>query len=180
MYCIVYSLEWISSASATLDLIENISGNIWEVQELQTLLAPASYVIICVCAICWVSPCTNFDVIWSHIWQTSQHASNLSNLCLVTSCSNASKFWEKDKLPLGQSDKKTCILTFWSAHGKLHLLEWDLFAHFRCRIPDEMFAQNEMHLTKKSLWNFPTGRTRRSQKLTHNLCKEQFVHQMRF
>ena len=107
-------------------------------------------------------------------------SSNLSNLCLVTSCSNASKFWEKDKLPLGQSDKKTCILTFWSAHGKLHLLEWDLFAHFRCRIPDEMFAQNEMHLTKKSLWNFPTGRTRRSQKLTHNLCKEQFMHQMRF
>ena len=78
-------------------------------------------------------------------------------------------------------DNWTRKLAFWpfSSHGKLHPLEWDLFAHFRCGIPDEMFAQNKMHSTKKSLWNFPTGITRRSQKLTRNLCKEQFMHQIR-
>ena len=107
--------------------------------------------------------------------------SSLSNFCdKLLKCSNCSSCERNVRINCFQ-DNWTRKLAFWpfSSHGKLHPLEWDLFAHFRCGIPDEMFAQNKMHSTKKSLWNFPTGITRRSQKLTHNLCKEQFMHQIR-
>ena len=107
--------------------------------------------------------------------------SSLSNLCdKLLKCSNCSSCERNVRINCFQ-DNWTRKLAFWpfSSHGKLHPLEWDLFAHFRCGIPDEMFAQNKMHSTKKSLWNFPTGITRRSQKLSHNSCKEQFMHQIR-
>ena len=112
------------------------------------------------------------------------YTSSLSNLLWqVAQMQQMFKFPKKcqDKLPSGQSDEKTCILTF-------QLCSWKV-APFRvgfiCTISVQNSEWNVCALrikcisTKKSLWNFPTEITLRSQKLSHNLCKEQFMHQIR-
>ena len=78
----------------------------------------------------------------------------------------------------GTIGRKNLHFDLSSFRGKLHTFGGgrDLFEHFWCKIPVEMFAEDEMHLTKESLWNFFNGDNPEVTKLTRNLCKEQFMH----
>ena len=97
----------------------------------------------------------------------------------VTSYSNAATSDKKVQMNCPR-DNWTEKLAFWPfvlSWEVAHIAGgWDLFAHFWCKIPVEMFAEDEMHLTKESLWNFFNGDNPEVTKLTRNLCKEQFMH----
>ena len=102
---------------------------------------------------------------------------SISNLCdKLFKCSN---FWQEsqDELPPGQLVGKLAFWPFVLSWEVAHIGgRWDLFAHFWCKIPVEMFAEDEMHLTKESLWNFFNGDNPEVTKLTRNLFKGQFMH----
>ena len=112
-------------------------------------------------------------------WKCSASTFVHPSATFVTSYSNAATSDKKVKMNCPR-DNWTEKLAFWPFVLSWEVAHigggWDLFAHFWCKIPVEMFAEDEMHLTKESLWNFFNGDNPEVTKLTRNLFKGQFMH----